>query len=95
MKVVSKWNPNKRNTNSNLGDYKTVSKSVHFKKGVRFDDRLSISFNVDYDEINNSTVRVVISAPDKVLKSLKIDSKGIFLKNKDFADKDISIVIDY
>ena len=95
MKVVSKWNANKRNTNSNLGDYKTVSKNVHFKKGVRFDDRLSISFNVNCDEIDNSTVKVIISAPDKVLKSLKVDSKGIFLKNKDFVDKDISIVIDY
>tara|TARA_B100002019_G_scaffold287922_1_gene300690 strand:- start:4785 stop:5066 length:282 start_codon:yes stop_codon:yes gene_type:complete len=90
---LPKTKPKKRNSNSNLGDMQKVEKSIKFKKNISFDERLDIELQLPYEEIGNRVVKVIVEAPEKIVRAIKINSKGIFLKNKEFYKKDIYITL--
>ena len=86
---MSKYN-NRRNNNSNLGDLCFIEKTVNFQKNPEFDDRLNIVFVEDKGQSNHN---ITIEAPEKVIRFIKVNSKGITIKNKQYAEKNISITV--
>lgn len=86
---MSKYN-NRRNSNSNLGDISYIEKKINFQRGAKFDDRLNIEF---IEEKGISSHSVIIEAPEKVIKFIKINNKGITIKNKQYSNKSINITV--